>query len=125
MKISILIPMLFGIAFSTGYATSTDSITVFRHTEILDEKSKATLGVHIRALCLLLIIDEREGEIFKKDSARRDGTLLQLIELEKHGYIRLAATSAPPDGSSLHSDALLARLTDKGRGVVSVLKRTL
>ncbi len=114
MKLSSLVFTLLIAASQAAIASPPTPPSLVKHALELDKQSSATLGVGIRALGLLMNVRGENGVVFQKDFAEQDGTWTQLVALEKNGYATLKVVTGVPDGSSLQTKHVLAKLTIKG-----------
>lgn len=91
--------------------------------EQLDYKSKTTLGVTIRSLCLLFNVHGFYEESWRKDSLMRKGMWDRLQELENHGYVTTRKADGYPDDHHARAEWVQITATDKGRAVILSLKK--
>jgi len=89
----------------------------------LDKQSRASLGVSIRALGLLLQVHQGSTQdFFRKDSLVRDGSWSDLQSLQKNGYATISIRTGLPDGGDPQTEFVVLTLTEKGNAVAVILK---
>jgi len=106
------------VAFaSTAVVASTPSEQAIQ----LDRQSRATLGIGIRALSLLLDAQGPSLHFFRKDMLIEDGSWSSVQELDKNGYATVKIVTGVPDGSDPRTEHVVIELTAKGAAVAKSL----
>ena len=123
LLIAALVTTTAALAAPATSFSSTDVVQLAKRAMKLDQESKANLGVSIRALILLLQANQGPYEQFlRKDSLVRNGSWADLQELLKNGYAKTSIRTGIPDGSDPHTEWVVVKLTDKGKGIATSLK---
>ncbi len=107
------------LAHSAIAADAFDYATLASSARTLDATSRESLGVSLRALCVLLKASERS---FQPVWAPEKNDDLELIdELEAKDYAVVRRISGLPDGTDTGTVYVNYTATDKGRAVISAI----